>query len=71
MLDSVFSHHITACTGAVKSIMIKYEVGESRLSSRPVALEQAYSVTVLLGTGSWIWGSKHKISADLSSLPED
>lgn len=71
MLDYVFGHHITACRGAVKSTMIKYEVGESRLRSRPVALEQAYSVTVLLGAGSWIWGSEHEISADLSSLPED
>lgn len=71
MLDYVFSHHITACKGAVKSIMIKYEVGEYRLRPRPVALERAYSVTILLGTGSWIWGSEHEISADLSSLPED
>lgn len=71
MLDYVFSHHITACRGAVKNIMIKYEVWESRLRSRPMALEQAYSITVLLGTGSWFWGSEHKISADLSSLLED
>lgn len=71
MLDYVFSHHITTCRGAVRSIMIKYELGKPRLRSRPVALEQAYSITVLLGTGSWIWGSEHEISADLSSLPED
>lgn len=52
-------------------IMSKYGLGESRLRSRPVALEQAYSIMVLLGTGSWIWGSEREISADLSSLPED